>query len=64
MANSTNINKVSGSKYDIYDYADRNYSEGGNAFTYVSEGKLVDGTKVPAKILLVSKTTPATESRL
>ena len=46
-----------GSKYDIYNYADRTYSEGGNAFTYVSEGKLVDGTKVPAKILSINSNT-------
>lgn len=46
-----------GSKYDIYDYAERNYFNGGDAFTYVSKGKLVDGAVLPGKILSVDSTT-------
>ena len=46
-----------GSKYDIYNYAERNYYEGGNAFIYKSEGKVVDGEKLPAKILSINSNT-------
>ena len=42
-----------GSKYDVYDYAERNYYNGGDAFTYVSEGQYVNGVKVPGKILTI-----------
>ncbi len=45
-----------GSKYDLYNYAQRNYYNGGNAFTYESEGKVVDGVKVPGKILSIDST--------
>lgn len=45
-----------GSKYDIYDYAERNYFNGGDAFTYVSAGKLIDGEIVPGKILTIDST--------
>ncbi len=45
-----------GSKYDIYDYAERNYYNGGDAFTYVSEGEKVNGVNVPAKILTIDST--------
>ncbi len=45
-----------GSKYDLYNYAERNYYNGGNAFTYKSEGKVVDGVKVPAKVLSIDST--------
>ena len=45
-----------GSKYNIYDYAERQYFNGGNAFTYVSSGKLIDGTVVPGKILTIDST--------
>ena len=42
-----------GSKYDVYDYAERNYFNGGDAFTYVSDGKVIDGETVPGKILTI-----------
>jgi hypothetical protein len=42
-----------GSKYDIYNYADRSYFNGGKAFTYVSDGKLIDGKKIPGKVLTI-----------
>lgn len=45
-----------GSKYDIYDYAERNYYNGGDAFTYKSDGKIVDGVEIPAKILDIDST--------
>ncbi len=45
-----------GSKYDIYDYAERNYYNGGDAFTYISEGQTVNGVNIPAKILTVDST--------
>ena len=45
-----------GSKYDIYDYAERNYFNGGDAFTYVSDGKVIDGETVPGKILTIDST--------
>ncbi len=45
-----------GSKYDIYDYAERNYFNGGDAFTYVSDGKVIDGETVSGKILTIDST--------
>ena len=45
-----------GSKYDIYDYAERNYFNGGYAFTYVSDGKVIDGETVFGKILTIDST--------
>ncbi len=45
-----------GSKYDIYDYDERKYSNGGDAFTYVSKGQQVNGVDVPAKILSIDST--------
>ena len=46
-----------GSKYDIYDYAERNYFNGGNAFTYISYGKEVNGSILPGKVLTIDTTT-------
>jgi len=45
-----------GSKYDLYDYAERNYFKGGDAFTYISDGKEIGGVTVPGKILTVDST--------
>lgn len=45
-----------GSKYDLYDYAERNYFKGGDAFAYISDGKTVDGVKIPGKILTIDST--------
>lgn len=45
-----------GSKYDLYDYAQRNFFNGGDGFTYVSNGKLIDGEIIPAKILTIDST--------
>ena len=45
-----------GSKYDLYDYAKRNYFNGGDAFTYISAGKTVNGVGIPAKILTIDST--------
>lgn len=45
-----------GSKYDIFDYAERNYYNGGKAFVYKSDGKTVDGAVLPAKILDIDTT--------
>ena len=45
-----------GSKYDLYDYAERNYYNGGDAFTYISDGKVVNGKSIPAKILSIDST--------
>ena len=45
-----------GSKYDIYDYAERNYFNGGDAFTYVSDGKVIYGETVSGKILTIDST--------
>lgn len=46
-----------GSKYDIYDYAERNYFKGGAAFTYISDGKVINGAEIPGKILSIDSTT-------
>lgn len=45
-----------GSKYDLYDYADRTFFDDGNAFTYISDGKRIDGETVPGKILTIDST--------
>lgn len=45
-----------GSKYDLYDYAQRNYFNGGDGFTYISNGKLIDGEIIPGKILTIDST--------
>lgn len=45
-----------GSKYDLYNYAERNYYKDGDAFAYISNGKLIDGEIVPGKILTVDST--------
>ncbi len=45
-----------GSKYDLYNYVKRNFFNGGNAFTYISAGKTVDGVEIPAKILTIDST--------
>ncbi len=45
-----------GSKYDLYNYAKRNFFNGGDAFTYISAGKTVNGVEIPAKILTVDST--------
>lgn len=42
-----------GSKYDIVNYADRKYENGGKKFTYISEGKSIDGETLPGKIITV-----------
>ena len=42
-----------GSKYDLYDYAERNFFNGGDGFTYISNGKSINGVKIPAKILSI-----------
>ncbi len=45
-----------GSKYDLYEYAERNYFNGGDAFTYISDGQTVNGVVIPAKILTIDST--------
>lgn len=45
-----------GSKYDIYNYAERTYFNGGNVYTYVSAGQKIDGVEIPGKILTVDST--------
>lgn len=45
-----------GSKYDLFNYAERNYYKGGDAFAYISSGKLIDGEIIPAKILTIDST--------
>ncbi len=42
-----------GSKYDIFDYDEREYFNNGDAYTYVSAGKKVNGVTVPAKVITV-----------
>lgn len=45
-----------GSKYDLYNYADRSFFNGGEAFTYISDGKRIDGETLPGKILTIDST--------
>jgi hypothetical protein len=45
-----------GSKYDLYNYAQRNFVNGGDAFTYISDGKLVDGEIIPGKTWTIDST--------
>ena len=42
-----------GSKYDLYNYAERNYFNGGDGFTYASAGKTIGGVKIPGKVLSI-----------
>ncbi len=42
-----------GTKYDLSDYANREYFNGGNAYTYISEGKKINGVQMPGKVLTV-----------
>lgn len=46
-----------GSKYDLYDYAERKYFKDGNAFTYISDGETVNGAVMPGKVLTIDSTT-------
>lgn len=45
-----------GSKYDLYDYEDRTFYNGGKAFTYVSKGDTVNGKQIPGKVLSIDGT--------
>lgn len=45
-----------GSKYDLFDYAERNYFNNGDGFKYISEGKSINGVMVPGKLLSIDST--------
>ncbi|MBQ9481552.1 MAG: hypothetical protein IJU84_05275 [Clostridia bacterium] len=51
-------------KYDISEYYDRSYTDGGAEFTYASKGKFIGGKYVPAKILSVNSNTGKIYMRL